>query len=153
MTTREYLKRYVHNLVTGPVSLLKGLSVTMRYFFSPSKVVTEQYPENRATLKMHPRFRGSVELIHDQNDEHTCTACSICEKACPNGSISILATKNLAGKRVLGRYIYRLDTCTQCNLCIESCPFGSIRMNQEFELSSTSKEGFTMILNKKEGRG
>ncbi len=153
MTSREYLKRYFHNVVTGPISLLKGLSVSLRYFFSPKMIVTEQYPENKATLKMHERFRGRVELIHDENDEHTCTACGMCEKACPNASINILATKNIAGKRVLGRYLYRLDTCTQCGLCIESCPFGSIRMNHDFELSATSKEGFDMILNKKEGRG
>lgn len=153
MTSREYFKRYFHNVITGPISLLKGLSVTLRYFFNPKMVVTEQYPENKATLKMHERFRGRVELIHDAQDEHTCTACGMCEKVCPNASINILTTKNIAGKRVLGRYLYRLDTCTQCGLCIESCPFGSIRMNQDFELSSTSKEGFTMILNKKEGRG
>ena len=104
MTSREYLKRYFHNVVTGPISLLKGLSVSLRYFFSPKMIVTEQYPENKATLKMHERFRGRVELIHDEHDEHTCTACGMCEKACPNASINILATKNIAGKRVLGRY-------------------------------------------------
>lgn len=153
MTTREYLLRYFKRCITGPISLLQGLSVTLRYFFDPRKIVTEQYPENRKTLKMHPRFRGSLELIEDENGENICTACGICERVCPNASINILTTKNIAGKRVLGRYLYRLDACTLCNLCVESCPFAAIQMNREFELAGTCTKNFDLILNQKEGRG
>ena len=148
---REYLRRYFKRIAQS-VSFLKGLSVTVRYFFEPKRIVTEQYPENRKTLKMYPRFRGRLEMIEDERGDNRCTACGMCERACPNGSINVLATKNLAGKKVLGRYIYRLDTCTQCGLCVEACPFGAIRMNQEFELSRTTREGFEMKLNTKEGR-
>ncbi|HQB65685.1 MAG TPA: 4Fe-4S dicluster domain-containing protein, partial [Fibrobacteraceae bacterium] len=74
-------------------------------------------------------------------------------KACPNASINILSTKNIAGKKVLGKYLYHLGSCTQCGLCVEACPFGAIRMNQEFELSNESVDSFEMTLNKKEGRG
>lgn len=152
ISTAEYIKRYAKRCITGPISLLKGLSVTVRYFFSPHKIVTEQYPENKKTLKMHPRYRGRLELIEDENGENLCTACGICEKACPNASINILCTKNMAGKKILGRYLYHLGSCTQCGLCVEACPFGAIRMNQEFELSSESVDSFELILNKKEGR-
>lgn len=152
ISSAEYIKRYAKRCITGPISLLKGLSVTVRYFFSPHKIVTEQYPENKKTLKMHPRYRGRLELIEDENGENLCTACGICEKACPNASINILSTKNIAGKKVLGRYLYHLGSCTQCGLCVEACPFGAIRMNQEFELSSESVDSFELILNKKEGR-
>ncbi len=151
-TTREYLARYFKRCITGPISLLQGLSVTLRYFFDPRKIVTEQYPENRKTLKMHPRFRGSLELIEDENGDNVCTACGICERACPNASINILTTKNIAGKRVLGRYLYRLGNCTLCSLCVESCPFRAIRMNRNFELSGTDPKDFELILNQKEGR-
>ena len=152
ISTAEYIKRYAKRCITGPISLLKGLSVTVRYFFSPHKIVTEQYPENKKTLKMHSRYRGCLELIEDENGENLCTACGICEKACPNASINILSTKNIAGKKVLGKYLYHLGSCTQCGLCVEACPFGAIRMNQEFELSSESVDSFELILNKKEGR-
>ncbi|MDR3000292.1 MAG: 4Fe-4S binding protein [Fibromonadaceae bacterium] len=145
--------KYFHAVVTGPISLLKGLSVTLKYFFNPKKIVTEQYPENRATLKMHERFRGRVELIHDEQDLHTCSGCGICEKACPNASINVLTTKSMAGKRILGKYLYRMDTCTQCGFCIESCPFGSLKMAQDFEMSSPDKQVFNMVLNKTEGQG
>ena len=153
ISTAEYIQRYAKRCITGPISLLKGLSVTVRYFFSPHKIVTEQYPENKKTLKMHSRYRGCLELIEDENGENLCTACGICEKACPNASINILSTKNIAGKKVLGKYLYHLGSCTQCGLCVEACPFGAIRMNQEFELSNESVDSFEMTLNKKEGRG
>ncbi|MCK9183738.1 MAG: NADH-quinone oxidoreductase subunit I [Fibrobacteraceae bacterium] len=149
---REYIRRYFKRILQS-VSFIKGLSVTVRYFFEPSRIVTEQYPENKKTLKMYPRFRGRLEMIEDEHGENKCTACAICERACPNGTINVLATKDIAGKKVLGRYLYRLDTCTQCGLCVEACPFGAIRMNQDFELARTSREGFEMILNRKEGRG
>lgn len=152
VSAKEYCKRYFGRILRS-WSLLQGLSVTVRYFFEPSRIVTEQYPENKKTLKMHPRYRGRVEMIEDAEGNNHCTACGMCERACPNGSINVLATKNIAGKKVLGRYLYRLDSCTQCGFCVESCPFGAIRMSQDFELSRTDKAGFEMILNKKEGQG
>nr|AGS52724.1 hypothetical protein [uncultured bacterium contig00069] len=65
----------------------------------------------------------------------------------------MLKTTNIAGKKVLGKYLYRLDTCTQCGLCIESCSFGCLRMAHDFEMSSTDRQSFNMVLNKSEGQG
>jgi len=147
------VSKYFHAAITGPISLLKGMGVTLKYFFNPGKIVTEQYPENKATLKMHERFRGRVELIHNEQGLHTCTACGICEKTCPNASINVLTTKSLAGKRVLGKYIYRMDSCSQCGFCVEYCPFGCLRMAHDFEMAATNRQEFEMILNKTEGQG
>jgi NADH-quinone oxidoreductase subunit I len=133
-------------------SLVTGMGITLRYFTHPSEIVTAEYPDNRETLKFPARFRGRVVMPHDESGEHKCTACTMCEKACPNGSISILATKNVAGKRVLGRFVYRLSQCTLCNLCIEACPFGAIEMGHDYEMASEKKEDFDCVLNKKEGR-
>ena len=137
----------------GSVSaLLKGLGVTLNYIIHPKRVVTREYPENRETLKFPERFRGQVVMPHDENNDHNCTACTLCEKACPNGSISILTTKNIASKRVLGQFVYRLSSCTLCNLCIEACPFDAIRMGHGFEMAGYTREELDLILNKKEGR-
>lgn len=149
MTTKI---KYFTEIVNGCVSLLTGMKLTLGYFLNPKTVVTRQYPENRKTLVLSPRFRGQVYMPHDENNEHNCTACTKCELACPNGSISILPTKNLAGKKVLGKFIYRLSQCTLCNLCIESCPFAAIEMNQDFEFSTSEKQDIDLILNRKEGR-
>ena len=132
--------------------LFKGMNVTFRYFRKPSRVVTREYPENRDSLKFPERFRGQVVMPHDEQGEHTCTACTLCEKACPNGSISILTTKNIASKRVLGAFVYRLSSCTLCNLCIEACPFDAIRMGHGFEMATYTRDPLDLVLNKKEGR-
>lgn len=144
--------RHVRAIGTGAVSLVQGLNVTVGYLVRKKRVVTEEYPENRATLTMHARFRGAVVMPHDENGDHTCTACGICEKACPNGSISVLATKSISGQRVLGKYVYRFSQCTLCNLCVESCPFDAIRMGQIYETATTDKSTLDLVLNKKEGR-
>ena len=153
ISTVEYIKRYLKRCITGPWSLICGLSVTLKYFFNPKRIVTEQYPENRKTLKMHERFRGRLEMIEDEEGNNRCTACGMCERACPNASINVLATKNIAGKKVLGRYVYHFASCTQCGLCVEACPFGAIQMSPAFEVATTDPNDLEMILNKKEGQG
>ena len=79
-STQEYFSSFFNGLG----SLLKGMSITLREFFTPK--TTEKYPENRATLKMYDRFRGTLELIHNGQDEHKCIACGKCEMNCPNGT-------------------------------------------------------------------
>lgn len=153
ITTIKYIKRYLKRCVTGPWSLICGLSVTLKYFFNPKRIVTEQYPENRKTLKMHERYRGRLEMVEDEEGNNRCTACGMCERACPNASINVLSTKNVAGKKVLGRYVYHFASCTQCGLCVEACPFGAIQMSQAFEVATTDPSTLEMILNKKEGQG
>ena len=153
ISTIEYIKRYLKRCITGPWSLICGLSVTLKYFFNPKRIVTEQYPENRKTLKMHDRYRGRLEMIEDENGNNRCTACGMCERACLNASINVLATKNIAGKKVLGRYVYHFASCTQCGLCVEACPFGAIQMSPAFEVATTDPNDLEMILNKKEGQG
>ena len=153
ISTLQYIKRYLKRCITGPWSLICGLSVTLKYFFNPKRIVTEQYPENRKTLKMHDRYRDRLEMIEDENGNNRCTACGMCERACPNASINVLATKNIAGKKVLGRYVYHFASCTQCGLCVEACPFGAIQMSPAFEVATTDPNDLEMILNKKEGQG
>ena len=60
-------KNYITSFWKGLLSLLKGMGVTGKYFFS--RKVTEQYPENRATLKIPERFRGTLTLIYDELPE------------------------------------------------------------------------------------
>ena len=153
ITLLQYFKRYFKRCITGPWSPICGLSVSLKYFFDPRRIVTEQYPENRKTLKMHDRYRGRLEMIEDEEGNNHCTACGMCERACPNASINVLSTKNIAGKKVLGRYVYHFASCTQCGLCVEACPFGAIRMSQAFEVATTDPNTLEMILNQKEGQG
>ena len=70
-------KEYIGSFFKGLLSLLKGMRITLRVFFR--KKTTEQYPENRATLKMFDRFRGELIMPHNENNEHKCVACGICQ--------------------------------------------------------------------------
>ena len=57
------MSNYIKGLFHGLGTLLTGMKVTGREFFTPK--VTEQYPENRATLKMYDRFCGELSMPHD----------------------------------------------------------------------------------------
>ena len=77
--------RYITSFFKGLFSLLTGMKVTLREFFT--KKTTEQYPENRATLKMFDRFRGELVMPHDENNHHKCIACGTCKENCPADAI------------------------------------------------------------------
>ena len=143
---------YFADIFRGVKSLLIGMSVTGRYFFSPGQIVTQQYPENREKLKMFDRFKGEVLMPHDANNQHRCTGCGICEVNCPNGSIEIISERIVTPegkkKRILDKHIYHLSMCTFCSLCIKTCPSDAIEWGQIFEHAVFDRAKLTKILNK-----
>lgn len=146
------IKQYFGEIFHAIKSLLTGMKITGYYFFHPKQIVTQQYPENRDTLKMFDRFRGEVVLIHDSNNEHRCTGCSACELACPNGTIEIINKKEIdpeTGKstKAIDQFVYHLSMCTFCNLCIIACPTDAIKMAQTFEHSVFDRSKLTKVLN------
>lgn len=143
---------YIKDIIHGVKALLTGMKVTGYYFVHPGQKVTQQYPENRASLTMFDRFKGEVVMPHNENNEHLCTACGICEMNCPNGSIEIISEKietpEGKKKRVLSKHIYHLGMCTFCNLCVKTCPSNALRMDQTFEHSVFDRTKLTKVLNK-----
>ena len=142
---------YIVSIFKGVWTLLVGMKVTAKYFFTPWKHVTQQYPENRDTLVMFDRFRGEVIMPHTDNNEHLCTGCGICEINCPNGSIEIISksiiTPEGKKKRIIDQHIYHLGMCTLCNLCVKACPTGAIVMGQKFEHAVWDRSLLTKVLN------
>lgn len=130
------------------------MSVTGKYFINaPKEIITQEYPDNRATLKMFERFRGEVVMPHDQDNFHRCTGCQSCEIACPNGSIEIIWDRQVdpetgKKKKMIDKHIYHLSMCTMCGLCIEACPTDAIVWAQNFENSVYDRSTLTKVLNK-----
>jgi len=144
--------KYLKEVFEGLWSLLKGMKVTGSYFFKPSSIVTQKYPENRKTLVMFDRFKGEVVMPHNEKNEHRCTGCGICEINCPNGTITVIPktiiTEEGKKKRVIDKHIYRLGMCTFCALCVKTCPSEALAFSQEFEHAVFNRSVLVKISNK-----
>ncbi len=143
------LSKYFKGLFKGIASLITGMRVTLEELFT--KKVTQQYPENRATLVMTDRFMGELTMPHDEKNEHACTACGICQINCPNGTITVksktIETEEGKKKKILDQHIYNLGSCTFCNLCVLTCPQDAIAFNKVFESSVFTRDKMIMVLN------
>jgi NADH-quinone oxidoreductase subunit I len=140
--------RLLPKIVDGIRGLLSGMRLTLGYFLSPRKVITQQYPENRETLKIPPRFRGRIELVKEAEGGYKCTACGLCIKACPNNSISLEKMRNPETKKLkLTKYEYRFDRCTLCGLCVDACKFEALQMGNQFESAVYDRAQLIQILN------
>ncbi|MDD2960752.1 MAG: 4Fe-4S binding protein [Muribaculaceae bacterium] len=143
------IKDYFASLFKGVWSLINGLQVTGKEFVTPK--ITERYPENRDTLKIADRFRGTLTLKYDAEGNHKCIACGICQMNCPNGSIH-LETKMVElpdgkKKKKLAKYIYDLGSCTFCQLCVQTCPQNALDFSNEFEHAVFTREKLIKQLN------
>ena len=143
---------YFEEIFKAIFTLLKGMKVTGHYFMHPGQRVTQRYPENRDTLKMTDRFKGEVIMTHDENNQHRCNGCGICEMNCPNGSIEIISKRitNEEGKsvKIIDKHIYHLSMCTFCGLCVKTCPSQALEFSQEFEHAVFDRNKLTKVLNK-----
>ena len=146
-----FLKNYISDIFNATKSLLKGMKRTGYYFVRPKEIITQQYPDNRPTLKMADRFRGEVIMPHDEANEHACTGCTACELACPNATIKIITkfdvTPEGKKKKALDTFVYHLELCTMCGLCVEACPTAAITMGQNFEHSVFDRTKLLKTLN------
>jgi len=143
------IKEYFSSLFKAIGSLVKGLEVTGKELVTPK--VTEQYPENRATLKIADRFRATLEFDYNEDGTHKCIACGICQNSCPNGTIEVqskmVETADGKKKKKLDKYIYDLGSCTFCMLCVTNCPTKAIRFSNDFEQAVFTRDKLVKQLN------
>lgn len=146
-----FLTDYIKDVTGALKSLATGMKRTLYYFTHHKEIITEQYPDNRATLVMADRFKGEVVMPHDEKNEHRCTGCTACELACPNGTIKVVTEFDITPegkkKKAIDKLVYHLELCTMCNLCVQACPSDAIKMAQTFEHSVFDRSKLTKILN------
>jgi NADH-quinone oxidoreductase subunit I len=142
-------KGYFSGLFHGIVSLLTGMRTSIRVFVRAK--TTEQYPENRAELKMFDRFRGTLTMLRNENNEYRCIACGLCQTACPNGTIEVISetveAEDGKKKRILKQYRYDLGACMFCQLCVNACPHDAIAFDQTFEHAVFNREQLVFTFN------
>lgn len=143
------IARYFSDFFRGIWSLMQGMSVTWKELWT--KKVTQQYPENRRTLVISDRYRCELVMPHDDNNEHACTACGVCEINCPNGTIQVISktieTEDGKKKKILDTYHWDLGMCTFCNLCVLTCPSDAIRFENSFENAVFDRNKLKQVLN------
>ena len=145
---KEYLKGYVG----GVKSLLVGMRTSMKVFCQ--KKITEQYPETRhTTLHIPERHRAMLVMPVDEEGNHHCIACGLCQMSCPNGTIRLTTemreTEDGKKKKFLVKYEYNLGSCMFCMLCVNARPHNAIQFTNDFENAVFQKEKLVMTLNKK----
>ena len=143
------VKDYFSSLGAGLASLVKGMQITGKEFVTPK--ITEKYPEHRDTVKVPERFRAILELKYDEEGNHKCIACGICQRNCPNGTIEITTkmvdTWDGKKKRKLDKYSYDLGSCTFCQLCVTTCPQDALEFSNDFEQAVFTREKLVKQLN------
>lgn len=134
---------YFHEIFTGLWSLVVGMGITLKEFFSPT--VTVQYPYQK--LEMPERYRGHIQLKGDADGRPKCIVCMMCARACPSGCITIDGKKNEESKKKeLTRYTLDFTKCSLCGLCVESCNFDAIEFSKEYCMVSSNKDDFHIDL-------
>ena len=142
---------YFGGIAAGLKTLATGMKITWKEYFTPKS--TEQYPENRkTTLHVAERHRGRLVMLRDENGAVKCTACTLCEKTCPNGCIKIktemLTTQAGQQKRRPVDYQYDLGDCMFCQLCVNACNFDAIKFTNDFENATFSRDALALHLDK-----
>lgn len=133
---------YVVDIVKGAISLVVGMGVTIKAFFSP--VVTVQYP--RQTIDITPRFRGHTKLVADEErpERTKCIVCGMCERNCPSKSIVRVTGIKMEGekKKTATEYILNFTTCSHCGICVETCPVDALAFSAEYNPVGYHREDF-----------
>jgi len=134
------MKKYFTEIFVGIKSLMVGMSVTIKAFFSP--VATVQYPREKNIIPK--AYRGHVVMvINEKTGQHKCIACGTCERACPSDCFKILTEKKEGEKKkTLTSFYLDFTKCSLCGICVESCPVGAIEYSNEYNLSGFTKEEF-----------
>jgi NADH-quinone oxidoreductase subunit I len=121
-------------MIIGEVA--KGMGLTLRKMFV--KPLTIQYPKEMRNF--HPRFRGAVGFVRDQDSgKERCVGCGLCSAVCPANCLTVTPGVDEYGLRTAKIYLYDMSRCLFCGMCVEVCPELALVMTHEFELATDDR--------------
>lgn len=126
----------MRSLLSGAITLLKGLCVTFRHQFY--RRATYQYPEERAPIA--PRNRGRIVLTRDPDGQERCVSCYLCAAVCPVDCISMQATEDEHGRRYPEWFRINFSRCIYCGFCEEACPTYAIQLTPDYEMGEYDRD-------------
>lgn len=162
------MKEKLRVLVNTPVSLFKGLRVTITNMLRTKTTVA--YPEVMPVpagqgkvddpsdpfarpYELSPRFRGLHGLTKDITGDLNCIGCMACAKVCPDDLISMTLEKREGHSgRFPVTFTVNIGPCCFCGLCSEVCPtpHRAIVMTDLFEWASYRRDGENLILRRED---
>jgi NADH-quinone oxidoreductase subunit I len=164
------MSKLLERMVNTPLSILKGLRITMRNMGRTK--VTQLYPEMMPTptgrgldprdptdafdkpYEIAPRFRGLHGLTRDpETGDHNCIGCMACANVCPDDLISMdLEKREGHNGRYPVTFNVNIGPCCFCGLCAEVCPtpMRAIVMTDLFEWAAYERFGVNLVLNRED---
>lgn len=136
--------KYLWAIISGFISLLKGLGVTLRNLFR--RPVTELYPHQKP--EMVPAFRSAIALVKfPESGTHDCVACMQCVNICPSFCITVEGEKpeGLKRKRAT-RFEVDFALCSVCGLCIDVCPTDTLMYSKIYDATGYRRDAFVFDL-------
>jgi NADH-quinone oxidoreductase subunit I len=131
------MKKYFQNIVTGSISLIKGMRVTFKNIFVPK--ITLQYPKQKQP--MVERYRGLVDFRAEK-----CISCLQCVKICPTACINLVSKLTEDKKKVVESFKYQMELCCFCGLCEQVCPVSAVYLNKIYEVAVFSRDDLKIDL-------
>ena len=118
--------------------ILGGMVVTWRHLWGvlfSKKMLTIYYPEETRDLRVE-NYRGVHRLNRDEQGRVACTACFMCETACPADCIHIEAGAAPWPDREKYPVKFDIDElrCIFCGMCEEACPVDAIELTPVYDL-------------------
>jgi len=122
--------------------VLQGMKTTLKHMLSPGarKKFVVQYPEQTRNLRTD-NYRGVHRLNRDEQGRVACTACFMCETACPAHCIHIEGAESPWPDREKYPVKFEIDElrCIYCGMCEEACPVDAIELTPEYSLVGRSR--------------
>ncbi len=127
--------------------IIRGMIITSRHLiknlFNRSKMMTCSWPDE--VKPIDDTHRSEHRLMLRKDGDIRCTACMLCQTACPSNCISIEAAEGTDPKAEKYAKEYTIDQlrCIYCGYCVEACPCDAIRMDtQKLVGSYTTRNEF-----------